>query len=934
MTNKPSILSQMKERDEGLYQKALTLQEEITPVLRRIVETFPHYTCHDDSHSDTVLTICGWLAGEELLKQLNGPELFVLFASIYLHDVGMVLSSAEREQIEASEDFREFERAHPKLSKIEALAEYLRQRHHQRSASIVRGDEGMSVATPISDRGLASAVALLCESHGNRDLTDFRRYDPFCAWGTAGDKIRLPLLGVLLRLSDLLHLTNDRTPLSVVSLLGLDNDSSRTEWKKHLSTHGVAPVRGERLVRLTCSCRDPGTHRALLRMCDYVNEEFQFCRQVLKLLRDRNLNCDIGFDEMKPSVHAQGYEPWLNLRFQLDREGILRLLQGARLYPGSGAAVQELVINAIDATRQSGKLRAPLRPIQVSFRTDSRELCVSDHGPGMDKEDIETFLLQLGRSLYQSAEYTDRYQPDERIQPLSQFGIGFAACFLAANHVVVETKKGRDKSILLDMYDLMGFVATRHGTRQVPGTQITLHLRTDAVEHVRSAVRALADRFPHVEAEIHVTCDGETSVVSSRPFRHAPRDLLSDFFKDREGNFTIEYRDFDPKRDSIEGSIGLLCQRVDGVLVPKPPEYYKFRDHEFGSHRLSQLGFALPFMQNRHNSLLKQMNFTELVFDLDLRGSMVLELDPSRTRIQNSPHNLSVIAKLDGHLVDFLLDIYRREWQHLSPPTLHALFLDFGRIWFNRVLGCFMTSRCVAPLIDLFFDHLPLKTRSRRYRDGVRTWNEIRALSAPVAFYHVYTFHTQTQVEDELDEILSLWPDGIVAEMDSSYQWAEHLMDYSKQEAIVISNRSQRVLPVVMPWMGDAESLHRRFFSELDSAFILPFIGGDKYAFVPSRALRRTGSSYSWVNRNHWKIRLMLDGSARLQSMGCDPVETKAFLQLLHRVIRLSIDSAYLEYLAQHQDKALGELQAAGVISSEEAKHARLTSDDFVQWPD
>ena len=53
----------------------------------------------------------------------------------------------------------------------------------------------------------------------------------------------------------------------------------------------------------------------------------------------------------------------------------------------------------------------------------------------------------------------------QRIESLSQFGIGFASCFLAADHVVVETKRADGQAILLDMYDLL-WASPRHAMVQ------------------------------------------------------------------------------------------------------------------------------------------------------------------------------------------------------------------------------------------------------------------------------------------------------------------------------------------------------------------------------------------------------------------------------------------------------------------------------------
>ena len=175
----------------------MLLRKNVSPLLRRIVEVFPHYTCHDDSHSEAIVKICNWVAGEDLLRKLNGPELFVLFASMYFHDIGMVVSPDERDEILVSSEFISYKESNPEFSDTEALAEWIRRQHHERSGEVIRQGINGSGSPLIDDRVLAYAVALVCESHGKKDLTDFELYDTSCAWGYAGETICLPLLGVL-----------------------------------------------------------------------------------------------------------------------------------------------------------------------------------------------------------------------------------------------------------------------------------------------------------------------------------------------------------------------------------------------------------------------------------------------------------------------------------------------------------------------------------------------------------------------------------------------------------------------------------------------------------------------------------------------------------------------------------------------------------------
>lgn len=693
------LLKRLKELDIKLFAAADDVQKAANAKLSRIVEIFPHYTAHDLSHSMKTLEICEWLTGEDLINQLNAPELFVLFSSIFLHDVGMAISPLERELIKASNEYREFEKS-AGLSPEESLAEWVRRDHHLRSAKLIRETYLSPEGVDIRDKGLAFATALICESHGERDLTDLAKYDPFYAWGTSGVTLRLPLLGILLRLSDLLHVTKDRTPLSVLPLVGLNNPKSKLEWAKHISTIGVAPII-EGVVRMNCICSDPGVHREILRLCDYINNEFNYCHRVLGLLSNvRNEAYPLIFKQVEPSVQSDGYEPWLDLTFKLNREGILRLITGERIYENPGSVVKELLMNAVDATRQSLALSGIVKAISVEFDIENRTLTVTDQGIGMDKVDLTDFLLDLGKCFYDSEEYKSRYQPKQRIHPLSEFGIGFASCFLVAEHVVLETLKSGHDPILLDMFDLMGFAAARRGTRTQTGTGVILHLKPEVVNQIEGATKSLESTCPHLEIPLNIIVNGEKREVFVQPFYYKPEELLHPFFKEREPNFIIEHRKFNPDTEGIDGAMSLLFYRKDRIMIPGGPSHFKLQKDL--NRRISQLGFALPPVKDSSYFLSEVNNFA-LGYDLDFKSDMRLELDPSRTRILPSQKNKMILKKVDEYFVNFILDLHQKYWKSLSKERLCEVYTQLaGILRFPMAHGFVLFfNETLLPLIEL-----------------------------------------------------------------------------------------------------------------------------------------------------------------------------------------------------------------------------------------
>lgn len=926
------ILQRLETLDIKLFATADDVRLAATTKLARIVHIFPHYTAHDISHSMKALEICEWLAGEALINQLNAPELFVLFSAICLHDVGMAVEPYELESIKESELYREFEKTSG-LSPEEALAEWVRRDHHLRSAILIRETYLKPDGVGIRDKGLAFATALVCESHCLKDLNDFNKYDPCSAVGTSGLTLRLPLLAILLRLSDVLHVTEDRTPLSVIPYIRLSNSKTKMEWSKHLSSVGVAPA-NEETVRLSCICDNPNVHREILRLCDYINGEFNYSHQILKLISDaRHKKYPLSFKRIEPSIQANGYEPWLDLTFKLDREGIIRLLTGERIYESPGAVVKELIMNAVDTTRQKAALSGRVDPIALHLDTKSCKLSITDQGIGMDKADIVNFLLDLGKCFYRSDEYGNRYQPKQRIESVSEFGIGFASCFLVADHVVLETLKEGADPILLDMYDLMGFAAAKKGNRTKTGTTITLHLKPETVKQIEGAMKGLQAMCPHLEVPLIVNIDGMETTISSQPFCFTSDDLLVPFFRDREPDFIVEHRYFDIKTDSISGCISILFNRENGVMVPGSPGHYKLQTDL--NRRVSQLGFSIPAPQNWPECLFRDCTNTSIVgYDLDLYGEMRLELDPSRTKVLPSPRNLETLEKLDKYFVSFIVELHNKYWRSLSKDKLFKVYRQLSwMLRFQQASSFILFNEVVLPLTDLFMANLPLETISYGEPKTLRTWDEIRVLSKPVVFFQY--IRSMKDSDEGLNEVSRSLPGALIIIEDPSSQCRMFFSQICSLERVFLSDLYKTAFQILRPWPGNAAELKEigRDWIKRGRSCIIPFIPAEPYAIVSSNAQRVTGVVHTWLNISHPKITALINAVKIGEQRGSDVTKCNELLTYLcGRYVGMGRDPEYIKYLQQQQHPALDELVIAGVLTSSEADKLLLSSEDFVPW--
>ena len=60
-------------------------------VLSTVVMNYPHYTKHDISHCEAIITNIEMLLGEDAIRALSPTDTWLLLHAAYLHDIGMAV---------------------------------------------------------------------------------------------------------------------------------------------------------------------------------------------------------------------------------------------------------------------------------------------------------------------------------------------------------------------------------------------------------------------------------------------------------------------------------------------------------------------------------------------------------------------------------------------------------------------------------------------------------------------------------------------------------------------------------------------------------------------------------------------------------------------------------------------------------------------------
>lgn len=497
--------------------------------------------------------------------QLSPTETYILVAASYLHDTGMVVSDGAKIELLKSNEWAEWITRSGNTTRLEAVnnlrvsdspanelarhfladrqlrflvAEFVRSTHHLRSADILEAHAGTLGRFDFGDVMLRAAIKDVCLAHGldREQLENSVRYPERRV--IRGDLVNIRFLAILLRVGDLLDMSVDRAcPLLLSAASPLPADSL-PRWTKYqrIEHRLTAPD----VVELRASCANQSEHRFLQDWCQWLVDELERARRIMAgAERHRSwtpprasLAGPSPTIVIRPSSEAS-YLP-VDWRFSVDETTVLERFV-FDVYDEPLAFVRELLQNAVDATRC--KVYADLSmssiPIPSEIKLLSDDICekypievrlyempraneisgqieqlhvveINDNGIGMTTEVIVSYLLQIGRSYYQSTEFRSLYG----FVPTSHYGIGFLTVFAVSDLVIVDTcPLDGTGGTRIELNGPRSYVLVEKSNRTSPGTSVRVYLRNPLASNVLSEyVRRLCPRveFPISVAEFGV----------------------------------------------------------------------------------------------------------------------------------------------------------------------------------------------------------------------------------------------------------------------------------------------------------------------------------------------------------------------------------------------------------------------------------------------
>lgn len=495
------------ERDEyaNLYSTWLLNKRTCSDVLKSVVVHYPHFSMHDASHAETIVSKMEMLLGERV-QTLSPTDAWLLLHAAYAHDLGMVMRWEEIESVWKTREFRDFLsslsrsfdaelrdaaafvqnrdgaagdslwplKTHRYVKLINAA--YFRGQHAQMSRKYIHAapthiQVDLGHSNLIQPR-ILKLLGNICAMH-TAPLSEVLTMD-YQTDGAGSDYAHPRFAAMMLRLGDLLDIDNGRFNSACLSAFGGLPETSVPHQEKHEATTHLLVTPSE--IEFRSDCPDSRAYLETRNFVSWLEDEIDFLTKYWPKIAPADLGGYAPqFDRKELLIRGvPDVEGVAGLRFEISQEKAFQIIEGSNIYNDPFVFVREAVQNAMDASKiqlwrdlTSGTYRAWVDaadlsklqpydldrkiyenyPVHVRLSTEedgATRVEISDRGTGIS---IETFknMCNVGTSNSQSAQIQSDIQAMPNwLRPTAGFGVGLQSFFLIASQFEIDTGTGTD----------------------------------------------------------------------------------------------------------------------------------------------------------------------------------------------------------------------------------------------------------------------------------------------------------------------------------------------------------------------------------------------------------------------------------------------------------------------------------------------------------
>lgn len=369
----------------------------LSQLLETTIGSFPAYSKHDESHAKTVLHNIEMILGEKRIKDLSASDCFMLLHTVYIHDIGMVITYEERENIVNNDKFADmikemedendpvFQRAIKALEKsdytykdeddkekkmkrlysdklevyyaiLHLIATFRRPEHGELSSE--RLEEWTlqpeKLGSGFSMAGIPQRIFLwIAKCAGLHTDSKFENIMnlPQEDNGYASDYLHPRFVAVLLQLGDILDMDNDRFHPLTRECVGTLPEFSQHHYEKHQAIRRLYIKQDQ--ISIEANCNSQEALRLVRKECDMLRsiltEAGYYWSQI----------CPEGFRGSLPTIESvklylQGFqipEELVTAQFRISQKKAFAILEGSNVYRDQFVFLREFLQNAIDASK-------------------------------------------------------------------------------------------------------------------------------------------------------------------------------------------------------------------------------------------------------------------------------------------------------------------------------------------------------------------------------------------------------------------------------------------------------------------------------------------------------------------------------------------------------------------------------------------------------
>lgn len=619
------------------------LEKTATDLLATVCEFMPEYTKHSIDHSFNVLKIIEKILPD--INILNYTETVLIIYAAVLHDIGMVASRDEIKSIKESDEYKSLLAEYQyDVQDEDVVTEFIRRNHVKRSMDFIdkakRKIDVYKLKFDVDDVDFSYFLKDIIYSHGVdvKELYDDEKYP--CEILLGEEYVNIKYLCVILRLADVLDFDKTRTPKYMYEHIGIKNEISLGEWKKHLSVEGH--YIGKDKIEFRARCTDAVTERTVKRFLEYIEKERS---NDIKLLKKSDSKKQLELiNPILYKVDNDGSYIYTDVQFDFDYKKILNILMGTYIYSSSEIFLREVLQNAYDACNTRKALEKKynkssiVSEIKIAFDSENKIFSVTDNGIGMSEEDIVNYVVKIGRSYYESKQF---FSEQLEYNPISHFGIGMLSCFMVSDEIQIEslkysTKFQNTKAVNIKLKINDSFIESYPAVFDNFGTKISLKIRNDFAENLsfNKIVEMIENSMSYQSIPIEVKCDENT-------------------LKLEKSSVTL--------KKELEGITGIQVIEIITDLVEGYIVLYNYQHQAlFNDSKLCQQEFKI--ISNDRNNNLKPDWVRFMGYNLNIKKKY-LTLNTSREKVVENDNFRDIKFIIEKHIIEY----YKSKPQDLYP---------------------------------------------------------------------------------------------------------------------------------------------------------------------------------------------------------------------------------------------------------------------------